>query len=39
LPSPQWLALDRLHPHPDNPRLVNREDVIEAIAARLGLEV
>lgn len=36
LPSPQWLALDRLHPHPDNPRLVNREDVIEAIAAGLA---
>jgi protein gp37/ParB-like chromosome segregation protein Spo0J len=32
----EWIALDRLHPHPDNPRLVNREDVIQAIAANLS---
>jgi ParB/RepB/Spo0J family partition protein len=35
LPSPQWLAFDRLHPHPDNPRLFDREEVIEGIAQSL----
>src|SRR6516164_8200311 len=33
--SPQLLPLDRLHSHPGNPRLVDREDVIEAIIAGL----
>jgi hypothetical protein len=35
LPSPQWLAFDRLHPHPGNPRLFDREEVIEGIAQSL----
>jgi ParB/RepB/Spo0J family partition protein len=29
------LPLAQLHPHPDNPRLTMREEVVEAIAARL----
>jgi ParB/RepB/Spo0J family partition protein len=33
--SPQLLPLDRLHSHPGNPRLVDREHVIEAIIAGL----
>lgn len=27
-----WIDIDRLHPHPDNPRLIYREDIIETIA-------
>ena len=36
LASPQWIALDRLHSHPGNPRLFDREHVIEAIIAGLA---
>ena len=28
----QWLPVDNLQPHPDNPRLIYREDIIETIA-------
>jgi hypothetical protein len=35
LPSPQWLTFDRLHPHPGNPPLFDREEVIEGIAQSL----
>jgi ParB/RepB/Spo0J family partition protein len=32
----QTISLDRLQPHPDNPRLQLREDVIEQIAAEIS---
>lgn len=32
----QAVPLDRLHPHPDNPRLQLREDVVEQLAAEIG---
>ena len=28
----QWLPVDNLQPHPDNPRLIYREDIIDTIA-------
>jgi len=31
----EWIEVDRLDPHPDNPRLFLREDVIEGITAQL----
>lgn len=34
--QPQSIAIDLLDPHPKNPRLVKREDVIEAIKASIG---
>jgi ParB-like chromosome segregation protein Spo0J len=34
-PELRDLPLAQLHPHPDNPRLTMREEVVEAIAARL----
>jgi ParB/RepB/Spo0J family partition protein len=34
-PELRTLPLDQLQPHPDNPRLTMREEVVEAIAARL----
>ena len=34
--APQWIRVDRLMAHPDNPRLVERSDVIDAIAAALS---
>lgn len=32
----QSVPLDRLYPHPDNPRLQLREDVVEQLAAEIG---
>ncbi len=31
----QYVALEELRPHPDNPRLVYREDVIDNIASQI----
>jgi len=32
----EWLPLVRLHPHPDNPRLAPRDDIVEQIRAQLA---
>lgn len=32
----KYIPLDRLYPHPDNPRLQLREDVVEQLAAEIG---
>ena len=32
----EWVPIEQIHPHPDNPRMVIREDVVEAIVA--GIE-
>jgi site-specific DNA-methyltransferase (adenine-specific) len=34
--APQMIPLDQLHPHPDNPRLAPRDDVVDAIAAEIS---
>ena len=31
----QWLPIDRLYPHPDNPRLQLRDDVVERLTAEI----
>jgi site-specific DNA-methyltransferase (adenine-specific) len=32
----QWLPVDNLQPHPDNPRLIYREDIIDTIAQSIA---
>jgi site-specific DNA-methyltransferase (adenine-specific) len=32
----QWLPVDQLFPHPDNPRLIYREDIIDTIAQSIA---
>lgn len=31
-----WLPIEKLSPHPDNPRLIYRDDIIEAIASSIS---
>lgn len=33
--NPQLLPIESIHPHPDNPRLVMRDDVVNGIAANI----
>lgn len=32
----QYIPIGQLHPHPDNPRVIMREDVVDSIAAQLA---
>ena len=32
----EWISIDKLKPHPQNPRLVTREDVVEGIKAGIS---
>jgi ParB/RepB/Spo0J family partition protein len=36
--QPQWLALDRLQPHPNNPRLMPREEIVEQIHQQIAAD-
>ena len=31
-----WIPVADLHPHPDNPRLIYRQDIIDTIAASIA---